>query len=304
MEWTTGNDIVDRISKMHLEGNIIPHTWYHKITLSDKPDLVAIVMLSEIVYWYRATYEKDEDTGRVLGIRKKFKADLLQRSYASFTEQFGITKRQAQDAMKRLEDLKLVTRHFRTVTVNGTNINNVLFIELHPEELEKLTYGDGGLSRSNGRGYHVQTGEAITLKRETNTKITSKITTQTKRVRSSPKMTDYTEAFEQFWSVYPRRIGKKEAFSKWVARLNSGVSEEELILAATNYAKKCKADKTEERYMMHPSTFLGPNDKYVDYLSPQPEQKEKPDKPADPRRKPLVDENFIKRFSIGDEDDL
>lgn len=54
-------------------------------------------------------------------------------------------------------------------------MNNVLFIELIPEKIHLFTFGDT---------YHVRTGELshlkeipITLKRGTNTEITTKITT-------------------------------------------------------------------------------------------------------------------------------
>lgn len=93
--FTTGNTTVDAIGNMHLEGNVIPHTWYENIRLEStgKPDLIAITLLSEIVYWYRPSYMKEEESGRLIGMKKKFKADALQRSYDSFVAQFGFSKK-------------------------------------------------------------------------------------------------------------------------------------------------------------------------------------------------------------------
>ena len=58
---------VETISRLHLEGNIIPHTWYQNITLSGHPDVIAITILADIVYWYRWRELRDEATGAVVG---------------------------------------------------------------------------------------------------------------------------------------------------------------------------------------------------------------------------------------------
>jgi hypothetical protein len=91
---------------------------------------------------------------------------------------------------------------------------------------------------------------------------------------------DYTEDFKAFWQVYPRKMGKTAAFKAWNARLKEKVSPDDLIKAAKNYAAKCKADKTEERYIKHAETFLGPNKRYEDYLGGNPD--DPPEKPLTP----------------------
>ena len=49
---------VDAISELNFSGNIIPTVWYSKLkkTYRNKeiPYLEAIIILSEIIYWYRA----------------------------------------------------------------------------------------------------------------------------------------------------------------------------------------------------------------------------------------------------------
>ena len=141
MSFTTGNATVDAIGQLHMEGNILPHVWFDNIKFdSGKPDLVGIVILSEIIYWYRPVYLKDELTGQFNGVKKRFKADLLQRSYESFSEQFGITKRQARDAICRLEDNGFIQRHFRTIEANNTKLSNVLFIELKHDNVIAMTF--------------------------------------------------------------------------------------------------------------------------------------------------------------------
>lgn len=141
MRLATGSDIVDQMQELHFEGNVTPHTWYRNLTLkSGKPDLIAITLLADIAYWYRPTYIYD-DVGNVRGIRKKFKADLLQRDYEAFATRFGLSKKQVREAFERLEERGLVKRHFRTIETNsGVKANNVLFVELLVNQLKEVTY--------------------------------------------------------------------------------------------------------------------------------------------------------------------
>ncbi|MBO1695250.1 DUF6017 domain-containing protein [[Clostridium] symbiosum] len=140
-EYTTGNPIVDASAEISITGNIIPQAWYKTIVKeTGKPHLTAIVILSDIVYWYRPTELRDESTGQIIAIRKKFKADLLQRSYQQIAEQFGLSKKEATNAVIFLERLGVVNRVFRTININGIVANNVLFLELIVERLKELTY--------------------------------------------------------------------------------------------------------------------------------------------------------------------
>lgn len=141
MNTSTGNVYVDEISKMNLVGNVIPHTWYSRIKMpSGKTDLNAIVILAEIIYWYRSTETFDSSTDTVTGYKKKFRADLLQKSYDDFSKKLGLSKRQVKDAIKRLEDNGLIIRHFREVKVGDLYINNVLYIEPIVENIKAITF--------------------------------------------------------------------------------------------------------------------------------------------------------------------
>jgi hypothetical protein len=74
---------VKAMAKINISGDIIPKIWYKKLKYpSGKPYLIAIIILSDIVYWYRPTEIRDENTGSIIGYKKKFKADKLQRNYA------------------------------------------------------------------------------------------------------------------------------------------------------------------------------------------------------------------------------
>lgn len=130
-----------KLGELNLEGNVIPHNWFQTIKLkSGKPDINAIVILSEIVYWHRPMHVKDEETGSYKGMKKRFKSDLLQRSYQSFATQFGFSKRQVQDAIKRLEERGLISRVFRDIQTQGIALSNVLFIDVVPENIRGVTF--------------------------------------------------------------------------------------------------------------------------------------------------------------------
>lgn len=183
----SGNEIVDMVGRISITGNIIPQIWYKTITHpSGKPYLEAIVILSDIVYWYRPTEVRDERTGEVIAYRKRFKANLLQRSYADLAQQFGISKREATNAVVALEKIGVVRRHLRTIDVNGTKMANVLFLELVPKALLALTCGEVTPITFKSDTSHVQKGDLsrsevtpLTFKSETNTENTTENTTET-----------------------------------------------------------------------------------------------------------------------------
>lgn len=81
----TGNAIVDQMAEINFTGNIIPSSWYSTLRGKDgKPYWIAIMILSDIVYWYRPKEIRDEGSGNLTGFQKKFRADLLQRAIVRF----------------------------------------------------------------------------------------------------------------------------------------------------------------------------------------------------------------------------
>lgn len=171
----TGNQVVDKIGEMNISGNIIPQSWYSTITRdTGKPYLTAIVILSDIVYWYRPTEVRDEGTGQIVSYKKKFSSDKLQRSYQQIADMFGVSKKDATNAVVYLEKLGVIKREFRKISINGVVANNVLFIGLNPERLMEITYPKDGIevtptketpiTQNGDRG--VQSGGEVTAKSE------------------------------------------------------------------------------------------------------------------------------------------
>lgn len=164
--YSTGNTIVDENAKLNISGNVIPQIWYRTIVReSGKPNLTAIIILADIVYWYKPTEVRDESTGQVIAVKKKFKADLLQRSYQQISEQFGISKKEATNAIIFLEKLGVVKRVFRTVNMNGLVVNNVLYLELNVNRLWQLTYPESNCKDppSSESGQEMKQNEELPL---------------------------------------------------------------------------------------------------------------------------------------------
>lgn len=137
----TGNPIVDEVATLNLTGNIIPESWYHTITNKNgKVYTLAILILADITYWYRPTEIRDETTLSVSYTKKFHDDDYLQRSYEQLMDKFNISKKQARDAIVTLEDLGVIKRHFKNITISGISLSNVMFIELIPDVLRMLTY--------------------------------------------------------------------------------------------------------------------------------------------------------------------
>jgi hypothetical protein len=86
--------------------------------------------------------------------------------------------------------------------------------------------------------------------------------------RRSAALVAYTSDFERFWTVYPRPIEKRNAFSCWNTRLGEGHTAAQMIAAAENYANMCQRTGTIAK---HPSTFLGFRKPFEEYIDGIPE---------------------------------
>ncbi|QBP33299.1 MerR-like HTH DNA binding protein [Gordonia phage BrutonGaster] len=73
--------------------------------------------------------------------------------------------------------------------------------------------------------------------------------------RSSSVTAATAKEFEEFWTLYPRKIGRKKALEKFaVARRN--VDLDVLLSSVERYVGHLRATRTEERFIKHPATWL------------------------------------------------
>jgi hypothetical protein len=78
------------------------------------------------------------------------------------------------------------------------------------------------------------------------------------------KKTDTTEAFEELWKIYPRKLVKSKALKAYKATVNRGIDHATLFSATQAYAKKVEG--TEQRFVMHGSRFFGPDEEWRDFV--------------------------------------
>lgn len=133
---------VDAMEQIRLEGNIIPSSWYRQIkTTSGRTYLLAVNILADLCYWYRPSVIREEETGDVIEVKKKFAAGMLQRSYAQWSDFFGVGKDTVKDACDRLIELGLIKRIFENiVTRGGLPLSNVMFVEPVVDAIRDITY--------------------------------------------------------------------------------------------------------------------------------------------------------------------
>ena len=181
----TENAIVNAVGEMAITGNVIPESWYKTVVSPNgRVNLLAVNLLADIVYWYRPMEIRDEMTGDVTWKKKFADDDYLQRNYAKICEKYNVSTKQAREALIALETLGVVKRHFRTIETEMGKCPNVMYIELIPDALYKLTYPEP--PDENGKTSFPSDKEVFTKKEtcpssevRTNTKTTTETTTKT-----------------------------------------------------------------------------------------------------------------------------
>ena len=137
----SGHETVDRMTNFAITGNVVPQTWYRTILReTGKPHLLAITILSDIVYWYRPKEVRDEITGHIRGYEKRFAGDFLQKSYERYADLYGLDRKSIKRAFDLLVNLGVVKRFFRTIKTDAAPLTNVMFLDLDVKKLHELTY--------------------------------------------------------------------------------------------------------------------------------------------------------------------
>ena len=98
----------------------------------------------------------------------------------------------------------------------------------------------------------------------------------------------HTKDFEELWQLYPRKVGKGDAYKKYKARLNDGWKPEELLEAAKNYASKVAMERTEPQFIKHLKTFFSDSTPFIDFL-PNKEEKTVPHETSENDDNPYAD---------------
>lgn len=157
------------------------------------------------------------------------------------SDKLAVTESKVQRTLKRFEDEQQIEQRMS----NGNRLITIISWELY-------------------QGTEQQVEQPMNNQRTTSEQPVN--TNKNERIKEVKKDNKYTGSFEEFWSAYPRKKDKGNAFKKYNARLNSGFSEVELLGAAKAYTDECNINHTDEQYIKHPSTFLGDATPFVEYL--------------------------------------
>ncbi len=126
--------------------------------------------------------------------------------------------------------------------------------------------GKSSTEADRQREYYNRVKNEKTLLRESEGNASALPEAQRMEPESRKAISNYSTDFEKFWSIYPRKADKAQAYKKYKARLEDGFSHEQLLQAAKGYADQCMRERTEEKYIKHGKTFLGESTPFLDYL--------------------------------------
>ena len=88
-----------------------------------------------------------------------------------------------------------------------------------------------------------------------------------KKTKQKKSESCYSNDFESFWEVYPRKSDKGSAYKKYLTRLKDGWSPEQLLTAAKKYRAQIVANRTDQKYIKLCKTFLSDTTPFADYLT-------------------------------------
>lgn len=72
-------------------------------------------------------------------------------------------------------------------------------------------------------------------------------------------------SFEEFWNLYPRKVGKHKAKEKYQKAVKE-TTHSELMKLTWRFAEEARFMKTEEKFILHCATYLNQR-RYLDYKS-------------------------------------
>lgn len=83
------------------------------------------------------------------------------------------------------------------------------------------------------------------------------------------RLDEFSGEFEKIWALYPRHEGKKVACNSYCKQRSEGAATfEDVKKAVENYARRCREEGTQHKYIKMGSTFFGPNMYWQDFVNP------------------------------------
>ena len=149
--YTDQNIITEEISQTVLEISkinfSIPETlpnWasnIYQLNGKNKYNILAAVVLSQIIESYQAYPVYDEATLNIVQYKKRFNHDKLFINFDTLKNLLGYSKQSLIQAIEILKKLNLITTETRDLKSENKRIQkNCLFVEPVPENIRKITF--------------------------------------------------------------------------------------------------------------------------------------------------------------------
>lgn len=104
------------------------------------------------------------------------------------------------------------------------------------------------------------------VKQQRRQQTSNKAATTTNNEKNDNKEKEYSDHFMTFWEKYPKKVGKKKAFTAWQkANCENGILSE-VMKGVDAYREHCLKEETEQRFIAHPTTWLN-NERWTDEYS-------------------------------------
>lgn len=173
----------------------------------------------------------------------------------AFAEIFPyLSQRQIQCALKHLRDEGIL----KTGNYNKSAYDRTLwyaFTEKGISIMQKCKMED--VKMSNGFGTQVQpipdNNTDIIPDRDNSNNNSLASETDTKAKSS---LSDLEKDFEEVWKAYPKKQGKEAAKKAYIKARKAGTSNLEIVAGLTRYKLFIQANRTEDRYIKHGSTWF------------------------------------------------
>lgn len=195
-------------------------------------------------------------------------------SVEAIAEWCGVTERTVKKGLQELREAGWIESRRRFGASSVYRVFNAVESNVESVEGEHSVPDDGEHSIPDGGEhsmYDIQQQEKTPLKTPGSVSESGYLKAWSERARTRGNRM-YPEDFARFWKAYPRKVNKSGAFRKWIATLRAADdmvrAADEMIRAAENYADE--KDGTDERYIKHAATFLGPDEHWRDWVKLAP----------------------------------
>jgi len=120
-----------------------------------------------------------------------------------------------------------------------------------------LKYRDEWSSRKVKTPEQLPSNSRATPEQENRTEQKIEQKQKQKKEKTTPAfLSEYSEDFEAFWKVYPRKTDKKKAFEVWNKNIQLGADPKEMTKAAELYDERLIDENTKPQFFKMASSFL------------------------------------------------